>query len=127
MQEEIFGPILPVIEYENLDSALEIVNNRPKPLALYIFSRNKEIQQRILQATSSGGVCINDTVLQVGVNELPFGGVGDSGIGNYHGIASFNTFSHHKSVLIKSFLFELNWRYAPYKEKLKQFKKMFTS
>ena len=127
MQEEIFGPILPVIEYENLDSALEIVNNRPKPLALYIFSRNKEIQQRILQATSSGGVCINDTVLQVGVNELPFGGVGDSGIGNYHGIASFNTFSHHKSVLTKSFLFELNWRYAPYKEKLKQFKKMFTS
>lgn len=127
MQEEIFGPILPIIEYESLDQALEIVNDRPKPLALYIFSRNKEIQQKILQATSSGGVCINDTVLQVGVNELPFGGVGDSGIGNYHGIASFNTFSHHKSVLTKSFLFELNWRYAPYKEKLEQFKKMFTS
>jgi len=127
MQEEIFGPILPVIEYENLDSALEIVNNRPKPLALYIFSRNKKVQQRILQVTSSGGVCINDTVLQVGVSELPFGGVGNSGMGNYHGVASFNTFSHHKSVLTKSFLLELNWRYAPYKEKLAQFKKMFTS
>lgn len=127
MQEEIFGPILPVIEYENLDEALAIINNRPKPLALYIFSQNKNIQQRILQATSSGGVCINDTVMQVGINELPFGGVGDSGIGSYHGIASFNTFSHHKSVLKKSFLFELNWRYAPYKEKVEQFKKMFTS
>lgn len=127
MQEEIFGPILPVIEYENLDEALAIINNRSKPLALYIFSQNKNIQQRILQATSSGGVCINDTVMQVGINELPFGGVGDSGIGSYHGIASFNTFSHHKSVLKKSFLFELNWRYAPYKEKVEQFKKMFTS
>ncbi|MGB5636387.1 MAG: aldehyde dehydrogenase [Waterburya sp.] len=127
MQEEIFGPILPVIEYENLDEALAIINSRPKPLALYIFSRNKDIQQRILQATSSGGVCINDTVMQVSINELPFGGVGDSGIGSYHGVASFNTFSHHKSVLKKSFFFELNWRYAPYKEKVEQFKKMFTS
>lgn len=127
MQEEIFGPILPVIEYENLDEALAIINSRPKPLALYIFSRNKDIQQRILQATSSGGVCINDTIMQVGVNELPFGGVGESGIGSYHGMASFDTFSHHKSVLKKSFLLELNWRYAPYKEKVEQLKKMFTS
>ena len=125
MQEEIFGPILPVIEYENLDEALAIINSRPKPLALYIFSRNKDIQKRILQATSSGGVCINDTVMQVGVNELPFGGVGDSGIGSYHGVASFDTFSHHKSVLNKSFLLELNWRYPSYKEKLEQLKKMW--
>ena len=124
MQEEIFGPILPVIEYENLNEALAIINSRPKPLALYIFSRNKDIQKRILQATSSGGVCINDTVMQVGVNELPFGGVGDSGIGSYHGVASFDTFSHHKSVLNKSFLLELNWRYPSYKEKLEQLKKI---
>ncbi|MGL5074613.1 MAG: aldehyde dehydrogenase family protein, partial [Waterburya sp.] len=127
MQSEIFGPILPVIAYENLEEAISIINSRPKPLALYIFSRNRDIQQQLLHSTSSGGVCINDTVLQVGVNELPFGGVGDSGIGSYHGVASFNTFSHHKSVLSKSFLFDLNWRYAPYKEKIKQFKKMFTS
>jgi acyl-CoA reductase-like NAD-dependent aldehyde dehydrogenase len=127
MQEEIFGPILPVVEYENLDEALAIINNRPKPLALYIFSQNKNIQQKILQSTSSGGVCINDTIMQVGINELPFGGVGDSGIGSYHGVASFNTFSHHKSVLKKSFFLELNWRYAPYKEKVEKFQKMFDS
>ncbi len=127
MLEEIFGPILPVIAYENLEEAISIINSRPKPLALYIFSRDRDIQQRILHATSSGGVCINDTVMQVALNELPFGGVGDSGIGSYHGLASFETFSHYKSVLNKSFLFELNWRYAPYKDKLEQFKKMFAS
>lgn len=127
MLEEIFGPILPVIAYENLEEAISIINSRPKPLALYIFSGDRDIQQRILHATSSGGVCINDTVMQVSLNELPFGGVGDSGIGSYHGLASFETFSHYKSVFNKSFLFELNWRYAPYKDKLEQFKKMFAS
>ena len=127
MQEEIFGPILPVIKYDHLDEALAIISDRSKPLALYIFSNNKNLQQQILQATSSGGVCINDTIMQVGINELPFGGVGDSGIGSYHGVASFDTFSHHKSVLKKSFRFDLNWRYAPYAEKIEQFKKMFTS
>ena len=89
--------------------------------------KNKNIQQKILQSTSSGGVCINDTIMQVGINELPFGGVGDSGIGSYHGVASFDTFCHHKSVLKKSFFLELDWRYAPYKEKVEKFKKMFTS
>ena len=127
MQEEIFGPILPVLAYDDLDEAISIINSRSKPLALYIFSRNKKLQTKILQNTSSGGVCINDTVMQVSINELPFGGVGDSGIGSYHGKASFDTFSHHKSVLSKSFFLELNWRYAPYKEKIEQFKKMFTS
>lgn len=127
MQDEIFGPILPIIEYENLEDALAIINNKPKPLALYIFSRNKDTQEKILYGTSSGGVCINDTVMQVGVNQLPFGGVGDSGIGSYHGVASFDTFSHHKSVLKRSFFLDFDWRYAPYAEKLEQFKKMFTS
>lgn len=124
MQEEIFGPILPILEYDNLEKAIALINSRPKPLALYIFSKNKDIQQQILMNTSSGGVCINDTVMQVGVNELPFGGVGDSGIGSYHGKASFDTFSHQKSVLKKSFWFDLNWRYAPYADKLKLFKKL---
>ena len=124
MQDEIFGPILPVLEYEELGNAIAQINARPKPLALYLFSKDKEKQQRVLRETSSGGVCINDTVMQVGVTTLPFGGVGDSGIGSYHGKASFDTFSHQKSVLQKSFLLDLKWRYAPYLGKLDLIKKI---
>jgi aldehyde dehydrogenase (NAD+) len=116
MQEEIFGPILPVLEYENIKDAIAQINARPKPLALYIFSKDEQKQQQILQETSSGGVCINDTVMHITVTDLPFGGVGDSGIGNYHGKASFDTFSHYKSVLKKGLWFDQNWRYPPYKE-----------
>jgi len=118
MQEEIFGPLLPIIEYADIVEAIALINSRPKPLALYLFSQNKNLQKRVLQETSSGGVCINDTVLQCGVSSLPFGGVGDSGIGNYHGKASFDTFSHDKSVLQNSFWLDLKWRYAPYEGKL---------
>lgn len=118
MQEEIFGPILPIIEYDDIKEAIALINSRPKPLALYLFSQNKNLQQRILQETTSGGVCLNDTIVQCGVSSLPFGGVGDSGIGSYHGKAGFDTFSHRKSVLQNSFLFDLNWRYAPYQGKL---------
>lgn len=118
MQEEIFGPILPILEYDDLNEAISLINAKPKPLALYIFSKNRQIQERILQATSSGGVCINDTIMQVGVSTLPFGGVGESGIGSYHGKASFDTFSHYKSVLVKPFWLDLKWRYAPYEGKL---------
>ncbi|MDJ0557095.1 MAG: aldehyde dehydrogenase [Microcoleaceae cyanobacterium MO_207.B10] len=118
MQEEIFGPILPVLEYENLDEAIALVNSRPKPLSLYFFSRNKQKQKQVLRETYSGNVCINDTVMQVGVTSLPFGGVGNSGIGSYHGKASFDTFSHYKSVLNKGLWLDLNWRYAPYKNKV---------
>jgi acyl-CoA reductase-like NAD-dependent aldehyde dehydrogenase len=124
MQEEIFGPILPIVEYNNLSEAIGIVNSQPKPLALYLFSKNKDYQEKILRETSSGGVCINDTVMQVGIPDLPFGGVGFSGIGSYHGKASFDTFSHQKSVLKKSFLFDPKWRYAPYKGKLDLLKKI---
>lgn len=119
MEEEIFGPILPIITYENLDSAIAQINSRPKPLALYIFSQDKEFQQQVLQRTSSGGVCINDTIMQLSSNKLPFGGVGDSGMGQYHGKASFATFSHYKSVLNRSFLCDLKLRYPPYQGKLK--------
>ena len=125
MQEEIFGPILPIIEYSDITEAIALINSRPKPLALYLFSQNKNLQQRILQETSSGGVCLNDTVMQVGVSSLPFGGVGDSGIGSYHGKASFDTFSHYKSVLKNSFWLDLKWRYAPYKGKLPIIKRLF--
>ncbi|MDJ0708078.1 MAG: aldehyde dehydrogenase [Leptolyngbyaceae cyanobacterium MO_188.B28] len=127
MQEEIFGPILPVLEYDSLDEAITLVNDRPKPLALYFFSRNREKQDQLLASTSSGGACINDTVMQAAVSGLPFGGVGESGMGGYHGKASFNTFSHFKSVLKKGFLLDLKWRYAPYtKARLKQIKRIVT-
>ena len=127
MQEEIFGPILPILTYDELEDAIAQVNARPKPLALYFFSQDRQKQDRILRATSSGGVCINDTVVQVGVNTLPFGGVGESGIGSYHGKASFDTFSHSKSVLRREFWLDLGWRYAPYTaQKLKQIKGLVT-
>ncbi|ACK68635.1 Aldehyde Dehydrogenase [Gloeothece citriformis PCC 7424] len=127
MEEEIFGPILPIIEYEQINEAIAIINRRSKPLALYLFSNDKTKQQQVLEQTSSGGVCLNDTVLQVGVIDLPFGGVGDSGIGNYHGLASFKTFSHYKSVLKRGLWFDLNWRYAPYEKKLKQLQRLLKS
>jgi aldehyde dehydrogenase (NAD+) len=124
MQEEIFGPILPVIEYTDIAEAIALINSKPKPLALYLFTQNKDVQQRVLQEISCGGVCINDTMMHYAISSLPFGGVGDSGIGNYHGKASFDIFSHHKSVLQNSFWLDLNWRYAPYKGKLAFLKRM---
>ncbi len=124
MQEEIFGPILPVLEYTNLSEAIAQVNARPKPLALYFFSNNQQHQQRVLQETSSGGVCINDTIVHVAFPTLPFGGVGDSGIGRYHGKASFDRFSHQKSVLNRSFLMDLKLRYPPYSGKLNLLKRL---
>ena len=127
MQSEIFGPILPIIEYTDINEAITIINSQPKPLAIYLFSQNKQLQQRILQNTSSGGVCINDTVMQAAASGLPFGGVGDSGIGRYHGKTSFETFSHYKTVLQRSFLFDIKLRYAPYKGKLQWLKRIVGS
>lgn len=124
MQEEIFGPILPVLEYDSIAEAIALINSKSKPLALYIFSRNAQLQQQILEQTSSGGVCINDTIMHIAPSTLPFGGVGDSGIGRYHGKASFETFSHFKSVLKKNFWFDLKWRYAPYAGKLELFRRI---
>ncbi|MBT9317353.1 aldehyde dehydrogenase [Leptothoe spongobia] len=127
MQDEIFGPILPVLTYDRFDQALSQINAHPKPLALYLFSRDTVKQQQVLTETSSGGVCLNDTLLHTIVPGLPFGGVGQSGMGNYHGKASFDTFSHYKSVLRKTFWLDLDWRYAPYKSsKLAQIKNLVT-
>jgi acyl-CoA reductase-like NAD-dependent aldehyde dehydrogenase len=123
MQEEIFGPILPIIEYGDLSEAIAIVNQKPKPLALYFFSNNRNKQARILRETSSGGVCWNHTVLQFATHALPFGGVGDSGMGAYHGKASFDTFSHQKSVFGKPFWLDLKLLYPPYEGKLELLKK----
>ena len=125
MDEEIFGPILPVLEYDDLNDAIAQINARPKPLALYLFSRDKHKQQQVLQQVSSGGVCINDTVMQFQITELPFGGVGMSGMGRYHGKASFDTFSHSKSVLNKKLWFDVNLRYPPYNGKVSLLKRIF--
>jgi len=113
MQEEIFGPILPVLEYTNLEEAIAMVNEKPKPLALYFFSNNQQNQAKFLQKTISGGACINDTVMHLTIPSLPFGGVGESGMGRYHGKASFDNFSYQRSVLKQSFLLDLQWRYYP--------------
>ena len=124
MQDEIFGRFCLFWSMMISGEAIAQINARPKPLALYLFSKDKEKQERVLRETSSGGVSINDTVMHYGVTSLPFGGVGDSGIGTYHGKASFDTFSHQKSVLHKSFLLDLKWRYAPYLGKLDLIKKV---
>ncbi len=99
LQEEIFGPFLPILTYKNLDEVLKYINDRPKPLALYVYSRRKKNQQKIIQETSSGGVVINDNILQFGHPHLPMGGVNNSGIGKAHGREGFLAFSHPKSVL----------------------------
>ncbi|MGC1219768.1 MAG: aldehyde dehydrogenase [Phormidesmis sp.] len=124
MAEEIFGPVLPVLSYERIEDAIARINSRPKPLALYLFTQDKSVQDQVLSATSSGGVCINDVVLHLAIWGMPFGGVGNSGIGAYHGKTSFDTFSHRKSVLKKPFWLDIDWRYPPYASKVEFFKKV---
>ncbi|MGB3671119.1 MAG: aldehyde dehydrogenase [Phormidesmis sp.] len=124
MAEEIFGPVLPVLSYERIEDAIARINSRPKPLALYLFTQDKSVQDQVLSATSSGGVCINDVVLHLAIWGMPFGGVGNSGIGAYHGKTSFDTFSHRKSVLKKPFWPDIDWRYPPYASKVEFFKKV---
>ncbi|MEY3299342.1 MAG: hypothetical protein RLZZ597_2602 [Cyanobacteriota bacterium] len=123
MQEEIFGPLLPILTYRTLDEAITAINQRPKPLTTYLFSKDKATQDNVLHQTTSGSLCINDVILQVAVWDLPFGGVGNSGIGHYHGPYSFNTFSNLKSVLKKPFWMDLDWRYPPYEGKIQLFKR----
>ncbi len=114
MHEEIFGPVLPILTFETLDEALTIVRTLPKPLALYVFSTNKENLQIVLNATQSGTVCVNDVLIQAASCNVPFGGVGASGIGRYHGNYSFTTFSYERAVVKNSDKIELPLRYAPY-------------
>ncbi|MBD7976978.1 coniferyl aldehyde dehydrogenase [Serpens gallinarum] len=114
MQEEIFGPLLPVIPYQRLDDALAYINDRPRPLALYYFGYDKAEQQRVLEQTHSGGVCINDTLLHVAQDDAPFGGVGASGMGHYHGHEGFLTFSKAKTVFSKQRFNAARLIYPPY-------------
>ena len=114
MADELFGPLLPVLPLNDLNTALAGIRRGPKPLALYLFGGTERQQQLVLDTTSSGGVCLNDVVMQVGIPDLPFGGVGGSGMGSYHGKAGFDTFSHAKAVLRRPFILDFKLRYPPY-------------
>ena len=116
MEDEIFGPILPVIPYKKLEEAIQNILNYPKPLAFYVFSEKSEKQKEIISRVPFGGGCINDTVVHLANPNLPFGGVGTSGIGSYHGQKSFDTFTHYKSVYKQGTLVDIPLRYPPYNE-----------
>ncbi|WHY75320.1 aldehyde dehydrogenase [Neobacillus sp. WH10] len=122
MQDEIFGPILPVLEYDVLSEVLEGIHRHPKPLSLYLFTENNNVQQEVVNSVSFGGGCINDTVYHFVSPYLPFGGVGNSGIGAYHGKGNFDTFSHQKSVLKQTTLFDIPFRYPNMKNGLNKIK-----
>lgn len=127
MQEEIFGPLLPVITYESLNQAIDLINQKPKPLALYVFTASDSVAQNIIKKTSSGGTCINDVVLHISNPNLPFGGIGNSGNGSCHGFFGFKAFSHERGVMFQSKLDFSKLAYPPYSAKaglLKWFKKL---
>lgn len=119
MSEEIFGPLLPIVTVKDVGAALNIINKKPKPLALYLFTNDSKLENVISTATSSGGLLINDTIVHLTNNRLPFGGVGASGIGAYHGKFSFDIFSHNKSVMKRYLMLDVALRYPPYFGKLK--------
>lgn len=114
MQEEIFGPIFPILEFQDRSEVVDFINGREKPLALYYFGNEKDGWD-IIRKTSSGGACINDTIMHIGNDRLPFGGVGNSGMGHYHGCESFNAFSHQRSIVATPTWTDLPFRYMPYK------------
>ena len=124
MKEEIFGPILPILTYKNETEIDCVISRFEKPLALYIFTENQDFSKQIIEKYSFGGGCINDTLVHFSNKRLPFGGVGHSGIGAYHGSLSFDTFSHKKSIVKKANWLDLPMRYAPYKDKLQTIKKL---
>ena len=125
MKEEIFGPLLPIMEYGDIDEAIGIINGMPRPLALYLFTESRAIEKKVLGSTLSGGGCINDTISHVGNTELPFGGIGDSGMGSYHGKTGFDTFTHRRGILKRGTFFDLPLRYPPYGKRLKLVQRLF--
>ena len=124
MEEEIFGPLLPVLRYEQLDDVVRHIRAGTKPLAMYIFSRDSKAVDKLLSETSAGGTCVNTTVLHLGNTELPFGGIGESGVGNYHGEFGFRTFSHERAVLRQGPLSFLHTFFPPYTEKARKMQRM---
>ena len=125
MKDEIFGPLLPIIEYDDIDKVINIIKEREKPLACYIFSQRKENADYIINSLSYGGGCVNDTIMQLANSHIPFGGVGNSGMGSYHGKHGFDLLSHKKGIVKNKKIFDLPFRYAPFDlKKLKIFKRM---
>ena len=116
MQEEIFGPVLPVLTYDSLDEAIEKVNSMAHPLALYIFTSDKEAAEKVTSRCGFGGGCVNDTIIHLATSEMGFGGFGESGMGSYHGKDGFHTFSHYKSIVDKKTWLDLPMRYQPYRK-----------
>ena len=116
MQEEIFGPIMPILTYDSLDEAIRNINAMPHPLALYIFTNNSYVAKKITSRCGFGGGCINDTIIHLATSEMGFGGFGESGMGSYHGKDGFDTFSHYKSIVDKKTWLDLPMRYQPYKK-----------
>jgi aldehyde dehydrogenase (NAD+) len=126
MEDEIFGPVLPVMSYDHIENVIAFIKSRPKPLSLYLFSASSTLRKKILKEVSFGGGMINDVLMHFVNESLPFGGVGHSGIGSYHGQAGFTCFSHHKSVIQKHTLFEFPLKYYPFnKLKYNLIKKAF--
>ncbi len=118
MEEEIFGPLLPIMEYEDIHDAIAMINDRPKPLALYLFTEDQAVENKVLNRIPFGGGCVNDTIFHVTSPRMPFGGIGSSGIGSYHGKESFETFSHRKSILKRTTLMDISLVFPPYGKKL---------
>ncbi|XP_077241201.1 aldehyde dehydrogenase family 3 member F1-like isoform X1 [Tasmannia lanceolata] len=116
MTEEIFGPLLPIITLEKIEDSIEFISSRPQPLAIYVFTKNETLKKRVISETSSGSVTFNDCIIQYVLDTLPFGGVGQSGFGKYHGKFSFDAFSHEKAVLRRSFITEFSFGYPPWND-----------
>ena len=125
MSEEIFGPIMPIITYSKYEEVIKTIRNFEKPLALYLFTENKVLEKNILENINFGGGCINDTIVHLATTELPFGGVGMSGMGSYHGKRSFDTFTHEKSILKRSNWIDIPLRYPPYLGKISLLRNIF--
>lgn len=114
MQEEIFGPVLPILTFESVHEVIETVNGHEKPLACYVFSNDKAFIEKITSQCIFGGGCVNDVVIHIATTHMGFGGVGESGMGSYHGKTGFDTFTHYKSIVDKKVSIDLNMRYQPY-------------
>lgn len=125
MQEEIFGPVLPVLSFRRIEDIIPIINSGDRPLALYLFSRRPSVQEKVLHRVPFGGGCVNDTIIHLASDRLPFGGVGQSGMGHYHGRYSFDTFTHEKSIVVKGSWLDIQMRYPPFTgKKLKWIRKL---
>ena len=114
MGQEIFGPVLPILTYENIDDVIHIVNSHDKPLALYIYAEDKAVIKKVTARCSFGGGCVNDCIIHIATSNMGFGGVGESGMGSYHGKTGFDTFTHYKSIVDKKTWMDLPMRYPPY-------------